>query len=420
MRIVLLVADSLRADAQRPQGGLCVTPTLDRLAREGVSFETALTCASWTVPSIAAMATGVYGHRLGLYRWQQPIPDRHPTVFRLLADAGYRVASFVFDEKQLLSSVPEACVEGSSQRLDGVVDWLERCEEGDLFLFIHYWGTHFPYLDKPMTNAAWKKVSDSVIDAMNADPEAVRPKVRMLYARSVERLSEIFIPRLLGALLRRGGRSGCCLAVTSDHGESWGERLPPGAALKNVFDLHGNRLYEETLRVPLIFWGPPWLKKGSAGGLARTVDIAPTLLEAAGVRGFPVEEGEQGKEGGEGIDGISLLPCLTAGEPACAPSAIAARSADFITVRETPQDPSKLWLQLALRTRRWKYLWSPAADERILHDLQDDPGELRPLLPGSGEPPDGWETLRTEFRRSRCATPVDAAARRLEKLGYIE
>jgi hypothetical protein len=36
------------------------------------------------------------------------------------------------------------------------------------------------------------------------------------------------------------------------------------------------------------------------------------------------------------------------------------------------------------------------------------------------QPPDGWETLRAEMRRSRCAPPADPAAARLENLGYID
>ncbi|MFH1437819.1 MAG: sulfatase [Pseudomonadota bacterium] len=414
MRIVFLMVDSLRADAPGFAGGRCRTPTLDRLAQEGAAAKTALSCSPWTVPSVAAMMTGVYGHRLGLYKWEQPWPKDHVSLFKHLAGSGYRVASFVFDPKHLFRSVQEAGVAGSSQNLDEVIEWLERCTDRNLFLFIHYWGTHFPYLDKPMTIRAWKDVADRVLGAMNADPAAVRPKVRSLYERAVERMSERFLPRLARAAAMHSGAGEYLLLVVSDHGESWGERLAEGARLRDVFDLHGNNLHEESLRVPLLFWGPEWLGGRRVDGMVRTVDIAPTLMELAGVgEGFP-------DDGSAGIDGASFLASLKHGAPARAPRSVASASADFLDKSEPPEDKEKLWVQFALRTPRWKFLWWPASGKRALFDLAKDPGEVLPLGTGSGEPEDGWRELEAERERSRCAPPFDLAGERLRKMEYIE
>ena len=75
MIIVVVVADSLRADQLGAYGGAAYTPTLDRLAREGALFETAWSCAPWTLPSLAGLLCGSYGHRVGLIHWKQPPQD---------------------------------------------------------------------------------------------------------------------------------------------------------------------------------------------------------------------------------------------------------------------------------------------------------------------------------------------------------
>ena len=59
MRIVVVVADSLRADVLGHAGGPCATPFLDRMASEGTRFLNVFTSAPWTVPSMGALVTVV-------------------------------------------------------------------------------------------------------------------------------------------------------------------------------------------------------------------------------------------------------------------------------------------------------------------------------------------------------------------------
>ena len=91
MKILLIVADSLRADALGCYNPARVTPTVDALAEEGCRFETAITAAPWTVPSLAAMLTGAWSHRLGLVKWEQPWSLDTPTLFGYFRAAGYHV-----------------------------------------------------------------------------------------------------------------------------------------------------------------------------------------------------------------------------------------------------------------------------------------------------------------------------------------
>ncbi|MGA7745333.1 MAG: sulfatase-like hydrolase/transferase [Polyangia bacterium] len=405
MRIVVVVADSLRADVLGHAGGPCATPFLDRMAAEGTSFCSVFTSAPWTVPSMAALVTGVYPHRLGVFRWEHPILARFPTVFSAAAQAGARVASFVFHPRYLFSAVPEANVLGSSQDFDAVCSFLRNTHERNLLTFVHYWGTHLPYLDRPLSVGAWGDICSQILAAGRKNPAVVLPKLRALYQRAVERFSELFLPRLADAIACHAS-DGFLVVVTADHGETWGERQ--GRPPETVFDLHGNALYDESLRVPLLAWGPAWLHRGCVDGLARTVDLAPTLAEILGARDALASD----------ADGVSLASAFRQGTPLAAEETQAFASDDFLsTPRPAPRSPAELWTAFALRGRRWKYLWQPGAMR--VFDLQADPGEQHPLPRGLGEPDQGWQTLEQEQARAFCVTE-DGADARLRALGYID
>jgi arylsulfatase A-like enzyme len=405
MRIVVVVADSLRADVLGHAGGPCATPFLARMAAEGTSFRSVFSSTPWTVPSMAALVTGVYPHRLGVFRWEHPLPARFPTVFSAAARAGSRVASFVFHPRYLFSAVPEANVMGSSQDFDSVFNFLRNQRERNLLTFVHYWGTHVPYLDRPLSVGAWGDICSQVLAAARKNPTVVLPKLRALYRRAVERFSELFLPRLADAIACHAS-DGFLMVVTADHGETWGERQ--GRPPETVFDLHGNALFDESLQVPLLAWGPAWLHRGCVDGLARTVDLAPTLADFVGAKDALASD----------ADGISLASAFRQGTPPAADEALAFATDDFLsTPRPAPRSPAELWTAFALRSRRWKYLWQPS--EARVFDLQSDPGEERPLPRDSGEPAQGWHTLDRERARAFCVTE-DGADARLRALGYID
>jgi len=406
MRVVLLIADSLRADAPgfAETALSCRTPNLDRLAAEGLRAPLTFTAAPWTVPSFAAMASANYPHQLGIYRWEQPLPPG-PNLFSAFAGAGYQVASFVFDPGSLFSAVPEAGVVGSSQQLDAVVDWIDGCASNDLFVLVHYWGTHFPYLDKPMTVPQWVALSDQVLAALQKEPELVRPKLRGMYQLAVERMDERLLPRLAAATARHArDEDGWLLAVTGDHGESWGERPSTGsgqAQVRDVFDLHGNHLRDEVLHVPLVLSGPPRLRGKVHEGLVSLVDLGPTLLELAGLEALPGPR-----------DGHSLLSSARS-------SALACSMADFVAGIEVPSSPEALWTALCLRAERHKLLWDLRNSAKQVFDLTSDPTEERPLPPGSGEPEVGWAELERARSALTCAAAPDGDGLRLKSLGYL-
>jgi arylsulfatase A-like enzyme len=259
-----------------------------------------------------------------------------------------------------------------------------------------------------MTIAAWRRLTDAVLVAVRAGGKA-REGAKALYRYAVERFSEEWLPQVLDAVdLER-----TWVVVVADHGESWGERCG-ASAVRDVFDLHGNDLFEESLRVPLLLRPPGGTTPLRIEGLARTVDLLATLVELLDLGEAPA-----------GIDGVSLAASVREGRPAPAADAVSVRNRDFVDLPRLPDAPGDLWCGFALTTARHKLLWEPAAGSRRAYDLAADPGETTdvaardaPLLEG------GWRRLQEEAGRA-VVGPLggDDLARttdRLRALGYVE
>ena len=387
MRIVIVVADSLRADAVGAYGGGADTPTLDRIAAEGTRFDTVFSSSPWTLPSLAAMLTGCHGHRVGLVNWLQAWPAGFPTVFDHLAAAGWECASFVFDPRYLFTGLHAAGVLGSSRDEDPMWTFLRSRPARDQVVFVHHWGTHIPYVAGAMPWDAWQPACDALISLAGAGG-AQRAKVRELYRRAVRRFSEEWLPRLLGCLDEAGGET--ALLVTADHGETWGERLRPGARLAGVFDLHGNALFDESLRVPLVLRGAGVPAGRVVAGLARSVDIAPTVLELAGV------------DAPAAVDGISLLGAAATGSRAPAARVVAACNrtvAEMVALSPAEPGPRDAWHRFAMRTIDRKWIVDDR-QARQAFDLHADPGETSPLDGAAPGWENGWLALETEVARA--------------------
>ena len=99
----------------------------------------------------------------------------------------------------------------------------------------------------------------------------------------MEYQSEHNIAAVLETLEELGVRDSTAVVVTADHGESWGERFDDKSEVRGVYHMHGAGLWDEVLQVPLILAAPE-LDPAVVPWQVRTVDIAPTLLDMAGMR----------------------------------------------------------------------------------------------------------------------------------------
>jgi N-acetylglucosamine-6-sulfatase len=178
--------------------------------------------------------------------------------------------------------------------------------------------------------------------------------VEDLYRRYCETLLAVdeSTQRMLDYLRETGQLDSTLIIYMGDNGHLWGEQ---GLIDKRT-------AYEPSIRVPLLMHCPDLLPKGRVvSEMAANIDIAPTVLEAAGVKV------------NRPMHGRSLLP-LAKGDPV--ESWRTKLLYEYFWERWAPSTPTLH----ALVTPRWKYvraygLWDVAE----LYDLQTDPHELHNL-----------------------------------------
>lgn len=273
-----------------------VSPRLDELGAAALVYENAYAPSPWTLPSHAAMLTGHHPWSMGI-EGPAPIPERVPTLAQLLAAAGYQTAAFV-NASHLSSRYgfsrgfadfklrPDGIFKrtGEETLRDGG-SWLDaRRSTAPFFLFLHLSDAHEPH--DPDSGALRAVGAGAVADpdldlaeivAINgrATPPSAGEVARAtaLYRAEIHRLDA-----LLGAFLRdlerRDLLRNTLLVVTSDHGQELGEH--------GSLALHGFQLYDEVLRVPLVFLAPRQAAKRLRSPVTLA-DVAPAVLASLGL-----------------------------------------------------------------------------------------------------------------------------------------
>ncbi len=278
--------------------------------------------------------------------------------------------------------------------------WLEDAEEPFL-LWVHYMDPHWPYGSRlPGMSEQERREARRLSDLALKRPERLTAadveRLRAFYREEVRHL-DAGIGLLLEGLREAGLWEGAALALAADHGQGFAEH-------ERCF--HGDLLYEEFIRVPLML-RIPGAEPESRPGVHSLIDLAPTLCELAGVR--PPEA----------YEGASLL----GGE---ARGAAFAETAYRSFVSERPR-------RAAVRAGQWKLIRDLELGREELYHLTEDPGETRSL---HTERPDELDRLgqmlERHLRRPRPQLAEGPAAealqeaekeelrRRLAALGYVD
>lgn len=408
--VVLVSLDTLRADRLGSYGyDRETSPFLDAFAAEGTLFERAVVNTHGTTPSHASMLSGTYQetHLVGVETTKHglayPLPPDLPLLSEMLAEVGYRTVAFTdggnagrrfgfdrgfdhFDDKG-----------GGLRRISRrLLRYLDESERGDepLFLFVHTYEVHSPYeppeswaepfLD-PDTTSTFRATSENLVRfahrAHKMPPQDLR-RASDLYDGGI-RYADHLLERLFEELSSRDLLEGALVVITSDHGEEFGEH---GGLL------HRGLLYDELIRVPLIFRGPGIAAERSAA-LASTVDIVPSILGRLGL--------ELGSAEGQDLFSEGDLPRY----------AVSQYGKDLYSVTG----------------ERWKLIVHPASGAQELYDLVEDPGEIADqstFIPERVLELEG--TLRTwlriprpTFEDSVPGALSDEDRSRLESLGYL-
>lgn len=420
--ILFVLVDDLRWDQLSCSGHpWAKTPGIDRLAEQGVRFANAFVTTPLCSPSRASFLTGQYMRRHQIVGNEKPNEVRDSslrTSGAMLRDAGYKTAligkwhmdghakprpgwdlwtSFT-GQGRYQGGVLFA--EGKDAKVEGyLTDDLNRRAEAFVraphdrpwFLYLSHKAVHGPFEPAARHMGIYAGTGHRQVptDDLAGKPMLRRPEggddkakhsrsptadpIELQQQRCLAAVDE-GMSRLLSALQETGQLERTLVVFAGDNGYFHGEH---GLGDKRA-------AYEESLRVPLLVRWPGVAQPGAVRSqMALNIDVAPTLLEAAGA----------GPE--KGIQGRSLVGVLREG-------ATTLRDSFLAEYREEDRYP-RIATWEAVRTADWKlirYPGHPGWDE--LYDLGQDPGELRNLVavPGAAQ---RLAALRSELDRLAAA-----------------
>ena len=305
--IIFLVIDTLRSDRLEPYGyDRPTSPNIKEVADGGVVFERTLAPSPWTPPSTASLLSGMDPLRHGLVDSKTAfLAYEDTTIAEVCRAAGMRTVALIANPIlspghnywQGFQEYHEKYSEPGINLIEDAREWIEEQDGSRFFLYLHLFDPHKPYF--PM---------EPYIEQLSqSPPPGYRPGIVVEMMKSLYEGGEVdgevleqyiahesdkydaeiagcdaAIGDLFAALDELSIRDRTLVAITSDHGEAFGEHGRLG---------HSNYLYDEMLRIPLIFTGP-----GVPAGERRTErvelkDTGKTLLELANVPGAHRMEG---------------------------------------------------------------------------------------------------------------------------------
>ena len=362
--VFVIVLDAARADAFSAYGSRHETPAIDRLAAAGTKFARALTTSCWTGPSVPSMLTGRYPEAHGVEVWNRRLHGSVPTVTEILADAGYY--TYLFSHHLIYRG-------GRTLRrgFEGIelVDHRERhrvpnpeelfVEDRPTFAFIHLLPPHAPYDPPAPYLGAYTDDMASEFDVSTENLSSYRrasaavDEEGLAYARARYDENALFADSLVGQIVEtlkeRGRYEDALIVVLADHGEQF---------LEHGSFLHGDSLYDEVLRIPMIVKWP-----ASMGGFAQDVaapvslvDLAPTLIDGLGVSDRRAR-----------FQGISLLPTVFEG--------VESDRALYVVTQRAARTDDRNRPLIAVQRGDDKLIFDPALRSIELYDLVRDPLE---------------------------------------------
>lgn len=384
------------------------TPTLDRLAKEGVHFRNAFVTTALCSPSRASIFTGLYAHQHRVVDNNHPIPPGLVYYPQYLQADGYETA-FIgkwhmgaetdtpqpgFDrwvsfkgQGTYMPSADGLNVDGrkvpqrgyiTDELTDYALDWIGK-RKGDRPWMMHlaHKAVHSEFIPAPRHAGRYANENFRYPETMKAGAPG-RPMwvenqrnswhgvdyayhgtldIADYYKRYMGTLLAVDegLARIMDLLAKRGELDETLIVYMGDNGFQFGEH---GLIDKRT-------AYEESMRVPLLARCPALFGPGAVEQVVANIDIAPTMLAAAGL------------EAPQGMAGADALP-LAQGKPVPWRSELVY---EYYWERNFPQTPTVH----ALREDRYKYIhFHGIWDIDELYDLEADPHEANNLLARPG------------------------------------
>jgi len=444
--ILFLVIDSLRSDKCYGESKTSVTPNIDFLIQNGIYFNQAVCSVAATIPSISSLFTACYPFRIGMGNDSyQKFGNLIKNYIQILKENNYNVyatAPNVASKFGLLSDFTneDSTYDNYESMFAGLGNKIVKKLQSNAFqkpwfFYVHIFDLHTPVIVPPEFNN--KNFGKSQYE-------------RMISA----------IDHWIGKILQEIDLDNTLIILTADHGEYipiinkkegeinlepsltekyfWklGNKIPKdlrplkkkfGLILRNsrqkikslkINELNlsnyerrvlldsrmgtGHRLYDDLIRVPLLFCGWNIKHKSTITKQVREIDIFPTIADFIGISQL------------ENIDGMSLMSIIDGIENEELPA--------YIESPPSIQHSSNK--VIGIRTPNYKYLRDTESKNIELYDLLNDPFEENNITEIRKDIAEKMENILTSVGRHQShPTNIEQAEREkiekiLKKLGY--
>lgn len=370
--IILISIDTLRADHLGCYGyPRDTTPNIDAFSSSAALFKNVIAQAPYTISSHMSMLTSLYPsfHKVNMIELSRLHPDK-VTLAEVLYDKGYRTWA-ITGGGQVSSGYGfydgfESFIEYTAPRRDvgrkvkETIRFLEKEKTNTFFIFFHSYKPHAPYNPIPPFDTLFDEGYEGKITGSLSDIEDINSgkiqadqadleHVEALYDGEIREMDDQ-LAVLFDYLKQERLLENTLIVFTSDHGEEFSEH--------GAIGVHSHTLYDELLRVPLIFRLPESQAENVViEDQVQSIDIFPTVLEIAGIS-YPNSSSQ----------GTSLTPLLRGQR--------IAREPNIAFSERTPSDG--LFLR-AFRDSSQKYIFEEnkkkGTTKHSFFDLKNDPEE---------------------------------------------
>lgn len=359
--VIIISMDTTRADALSCYTlGQSSTPNIDAVADQGVLFENVISPMPLTLPAHSTMMTAAIPPQHGVHEnFEMVLGDSNITLAEILAEHDFSthaiISAAVLDRKFGLAQGFETYDDHFKNPIKGTdvverrgdetsevaMQWLQEHAEEKFFLFLHYYDPHYLY-DAPEPFASkFMPVPDEGKQLTDID------KMLGSYAGEVAYM-DYCIGQVIEKLKALDLYDSSLIVLVGDHGEM---------LLAHQEQTHGYFIYQEAIKVPMIFKIPGVIEPKRINSIAGIVDIAPTICSLLEIK-MPAE-----------IQGVDLSGQIRSTDTAPEDRAIFCES-----LAGTKYNANSM---LGVVTDRYKYIQTTRPE---LYDLAEDPGEKNDLI----------------------------------------
>jgi len=433
-----LCQDRLGIYGNRPQYApeVAVSPNIDNFAKQAVVFDNAWSTSSWTLPAHMSMLTGLSDRNHAVEADHYRLDPKRKLLTEAFSDGGFQVAGFysgpyldpkygfgrgadvwasamlspselashinAWVKRRSAAGMPAPSTEEirgirdrvshwdiTSPRVNEIgLEWLEnRDTEKPFFLMMHYFDAHYDYLPETMQKGLGHKFDPEYQGQLGGENWYFNPAVRAQEPPFKRRISERdlghikalydaevnyvdqHIGQLLAKLKELNLSDNTVVCIVSDHGDEFFEHGMIG---------HRSTLFPEVTKIPLLLKVPGEFDDGSRiEKLARIYDLAPSLLDFAGLGKMNAIEGDSLRNlmNGQQEDSRSILQRVPGGPDL----RDGWRNSEFAVHRI-------LQIDRQASQRLGELRFQPMLDQggkamTWVFDVKNDPHELQPISP---------------------------------------